>query len=597
MFRLYLRVLGLLAPEKWLAMLLVLANLGLASVLFIEPTLFGKVIDALTGTKGGSAPHLIALWALAGFAGIAASVLVSLYADRLAHRRRQAAISLYFEHAVGLPLSYHADNHTGRLARIMHTGTGNLFGIWLGFFRDHLTTLLAIVVMVPLALSKNWKLGALMIALLVVFAVSNAIAMRRTQTAQAEVEQLHHQIATRAGDVLGNVTVVQSFTRLSSEVLELREMMRRVLEAQYPVLRGWALLSVLNRAASTLTIVAIFALGASLHGKGEVSVGEIVTFVGFSMMLIGRLEQFAAFISGLFFQSQSLRDFFELLDQKPLVCDDPTAPELPVPTRGAVEFEHVNFSYDEKLPALRDISFKAPAGSTIALVGATGAGKSTALSLLYRADDPASGRILVDGQDIRHVRLDSLRRNISVVFQDPGLFYRSILDNLRIGAPDANLDEVAAAARAAEAHGFIEAKPEGYSTLVAERGRSLSGGERQRLAIARAMLKNAPILILDEATSALDNITEARIQRALATLSRDRTTFVIAHRLSTVRNADLILVLDQGRLVEHGKFDELIAQNGVFAALAEQGRFSADALESPDVVAPVENAVDEVAIH
>ncbi|MGB4860412.1 MAG: ABC transporter transmembrane domain-containing protein, partial [Dokdonella sp.] len=433
MFRLYLRVLGLLAPEKGLAIALVLANLGLASVLFIEPTLFGQVIDALTGKKGGSAPHLIALWALAGFAGIAVNAVVSLQADRLAHRRRQAAISLYFEHAVGLPLSYHADNHTGRLARIMHTGTGNLFGIWLGFFRDHLTTLLAIVVMLPLAMMKNWKLGALMVGLLVVFTLSNAIAMRRTQKRQGEVEQLHHQIATRAGDVLGNVTVVQSFTRLSSEVTELREMMRRVLEAQYPVLRGWAFLSVLNRAASTLTIVAIFALGANLHGKGEVSVGEIVTFVGFSMMLIGRLEQFASFISGLFFQSQSLRDFFELLDQKPLVHDDANAPGMPVPTRGAVEFERVSFSYDKTLPALRDISFKAPAGSTIAVVGATGAGKSTALSLLYRADDPASGRILVDGHDIRHVKLDSLRRNISVVFQDPGLFYRSILENLRIG--------------------------------------------------------------------------------------------------------------------------------------------------------------------
>ena len=223
MFRLYLRVLGLLAPEKGLATALVVANLGLASVLFIEPTLFGQVIDALTGKKGGSAPQLIALWALAGFAGIAVNSIVSLQADRLAHRRRQAAISLYFEHAVGLPLSYHADNHTGRLARIMHTGTGNLFGIWLGFFRDHLTTLLAIVVMLPLAMVKNWKLAALMIALLVVFTVSNAIAMRRTQKKQGEVEQLHHQIATRAGDVLGNVTVVQSFTRLSSEVMELRE--------------------------------------------------------------------------------------------------------------------------------------------------------------------------------------------------------------------------------------------------------------------------------------------------------------------------------------------------------------------------------------
>lgn len=590
MWRLYLRVLGLLAPEKRLAIGLAAANLGLAGVFFLEPLLFGKVIDALTTPGQGQAPRLIGLWALAGFAGIIASVMVSLHADRLAHRRRQAAVSLFFEHAVGLPLSYHADNHTGRLARIMHTASGNLFGIWLGFFRQHLATLLSIVVMVPVAISMNWKLALLMVALMTVFAVSNAVAMRRTQKAQGEVERLHHQIATRAGDVLGNVTIVQSFTRLSSEVADLRAMMQRVLDAQYPVLRGWALLSVLNRAASTLTIVAIFALGANLHGKGEVTVGAIVSFVGFSMMLIGRLEQFASFISGLFFQSQSLRDYFQILDQKPIIHDDIDAPPLVQPVRGEVEFQHVNFSYDAKLPALRDISFHAPAGSTIAIVGATGAGKSTALSLLYRADDPASGRILVDGQDIRHVKLDSLRQNISVVFQDPGLFYRSILENLKIGAPDADLDEIAAAARAAEAHGFIEAKPDGYSTMVAERGRSLSGGERQRLAIARAMLKNAPILILDEATSALDNVTEARIQKALATLSRDRTTFVIAHRLSTVRNADLILVLDHGELVEKGSFNELIAHGGLFAALAEQGRFSADAEMEPNNATVTEKA-------
>ena len=181
--------------------------------------------------------------------------------------------------------------------------------------------------------------------------------------------------------------------------------------------------------------------------------------------------------------------------------------------------------------------------------------------------------------DIRDVNLHSLRRNIAVVFQDPGLFYRSIADNLRIGDPDASQEEIEAAARAAEAHDFIVVKPEGYATLVAERGRSLSGGERQRLSIARAMLKDAPILILDEATSALDNATEARIQRALTKLTDNRTTFVIAHRLSTVRNADIILVLKNGELVEQGRYAELVAQGGLFAELDGQGRFVADADE------------------
>lgn len=577
---LYVRVIALLAPERKLAITLALANLALAGVFFLEPVLFGRVVDALGSTHAGDAPRLIALWAGVGFAGVLANVWVSLHADRLAHRRRLAAIALFFEHAASMPMSFHGEYHTGRLSRIMNVGVSNLFNLWLSFFREHLATLLSIVVMVPVALWLNWKLALLMIALLLCFSVFNAIAVQRTHKAQGEVEELHHEIATRAGDVFGNVTVVQSFTRLAAESRALHDLMTRTLNAQYPVLRGWAILSVLNRAASTLTIVAIFAVGAALHARGEISVGGIVSFVGFSMLLIGRLEQFATFLSNLFFQSQSLRDFFTVLDRKSEIEDRPGALVLPR-VKGEVVFEQVSFGYDPVQPALHDLNFRAPPGSTIALVGPTGAGKSTALSLLYRAYDPSAGRVTVDGHDVRDVTLESLRRNIGVVFQDAGMFYRSILDNLRVGNPDADPSQIEAAVASAEAAAFIARKPEGLETLVAERGRSLSGGERQRLAIARAMLKDAPILILDEATSALDNATEARIQRALDRLTVGRTTFVIAHRLSTVRHADLILVLDQGRLVEQGRFDELIRKDGLFARLAEEGQFVADAEEAP----------------
>jgi ATP-binding cassette subfamily B protein len=576
LLRIYFRVIALLAPEKWLAITLALANLALAGVYFLEPWLFGQVVDALAAPEKHGAWRLIWSWAGVGLGGVVASVWVSLYADRLAHRRRQAAIASFFEHAIALPLAFHGQHHTGRLLRIMHGGSSNLFGLWLGFFREHLATLLAIVVMVPLALNINWKLALLMILLMVSFAVFNAIAMRKTHEAQGEVEELHHEISERAGDVFGNVLVVQSFTRLAAEVAAVREMMRRALAAQYPVLRGWAWLSVANRAASTLTIVAIFMLGTSLNIKGEVTVGAIVSFVGFAMMLIGRLEQFAGFVSSLFFQTHSLGDFFAVLDTPAILQEDAHAPDLP-PIRGEVAFENVSFGYDVSHPALKHLSFRVRAGGTVALVGPTGAGKTTALSLLYRTYDPSEGRITIDGFDIRDVNLHSLRRNIAVVFQDPGLFYRSIADNLRIGDPDASQEEIEAAARAAEAHDFIVVKPEGYATLVAERGRSLSGGERQRLSIARAMLKDAPILILDEATSALDKATEARIQRALTKLTDNRTTFVIAHRLSMVRNADMILVLRNGELVEQGRYEELVALGGLFAELDGQGRFVADA--------------------
>ncbi len=564
---------------KALAIALAVANLGLAGVYFLEPWLFGRVVDALTQEGQRQAWHFIGLWAVVGFGGVVAGVWVSLYADRLAHRRRLEVITEYFEHAIGLPLAFHGEHHTGRLLRIMQTGSSNLFSLWLGFFREHLATLLSVVIMLPIAMSINWKLGCLMIALLVSFAVFNAIAMRRTQLAQSQVEELHHEMSERTSDVFGNVVVVQSFVRQEAEVANMRQLMSRVLDAQYPVLRGWAWLSVGNRAASTLTIVAIFALGASLHGRGEVTVGQIVSFVGFAMMLIGRLEQFASFISGLFFQTPSLRDFFAVFDTPAAISPASGLPALR-DVRGAVTFDNVSFGYTKARPALRNVSFSVPAGSTVALVGPTGAGKTTALSMLYRAYDPQSGRVLVDGHDIRDVDLNSLRENIAVVFQDAGLFYRSIADNMRVGKPDATEQEIEKAARAAEAHNFIVVKPEGYSTLVAERGRSLSGGERQRLAIARAMLKDAPILILDEATSALDNVTEARIQRALKTLSEGRTTFVIAHRLSTVRDAQLILVFKDGEVVEQGKYRELVALGGVFAELDSQGKFAADATET-----------------
>jgi ATP-binding cassette subfamily B protein len=466
------------------------------------------------------------------------------------------------------------------LLRTLNTGSANLFGLWLSFFRSHLSTVIAVLVMIPLALRINWKLALLMMGLMATFILFNSIVVRRTGDAQREVEQLNQEMAERTGDVFGNVMVVQSFSRVVTEVAALRQLVGQVLTAQYPVLRGWAWVSVANRAASTLTVIGIFAFGVQLHGRGEVSVGEIVSFVGFAMMMIGRLEQLAGFISEIFFQAPALANFFEILDARSGLREQPGAPDLK-DVRGEVVFENVSFGYDAAHPVLKGLTFKVPAGSTAAVVGPTGAGKTTALSLLYRAYDPANGRITIDGVDVRTVSLSSLRAHVAVVFQNPGLLYRSIAENLRIGKPDASYAELEAAARAAEAHQFVAAKPGGYTAMVAEHGKSLSGGERQRLSIARAMLKDAPILILDEATSALDTATEARVQRALGTLLEGRTTFIIAHRLSTVRTADTILVIKEGRLVEQGRYDELVRLGGVFAELDSQGKFVADAQESP----------------
>jgi ATP-binding cassette subfamily B protein len=593
LIKIYMRVLALLGPEKWLAIALAVANVSLAGVFLLEPWLFGRVVDALAAKISGAAWVYIAWWTGVGFFGVAANALVALYSDRLAHRRQLEAIADFFEHALALPLTFHDHQHTGRLLRTLHTGSGNLFFLWLAFFRSHLSTLIAVLVMIPLALRINWQLALVMIFLLTTFVLFNTIVVRRTGNAQRKVEQLNQEISERAGDVFGNVLVVQSFSRVVSEVAALRRLVGQVLSAQYPVLRGWAWVSVANRAASTLTVLGIFAFGVQLHDKGAISVGSIVSFVGFAMMMIGRMEQLAGFISELFFQGPALANFFDILDAPSTMQEIPGAPALRE-VRGEVAFENVSFGYERGPAVIRNLSVRVPAGSTVAVVGPTGAGKTTALSLLYRAYDPSRGRITIDGTDIRTVSLTSLREQIAVVFQNPGLLYRSIAENLRIGKPDASDAELEAAALAAEAHHFVSMKPGGYAEMVSEDGKSLSGGERQRLSIARAMLKDAPILILDEATSALDNVTEARVQRALSNLVKGRTTFVIAHRLSTVRSADMILVLKDGRLVEQGRYEELVRLGGVFAQLDSQGKFVADAQGDEDTGVP-DPAVSEPA--
>src|SRR5581483_4958943 len=546
-FRVYGRVIGLLRAERWLAIALAVANVAVAGLQFYEPVLFGKVVDLLSGAQGRStaalwrdAVQLLMLWAAVGLGGIVANIVVSLQADRMAHRRRLGAMALYFEHVLVLPFSFHTGQHSGRLLKIMLTGVDHLFGIWLSFFRENLATLVALFIMLPLSLFMNWRLGLLLIVLIVFFAASNAWVVGKTDRLQAQVEEYHSELAGRAGDALGNVHLIQSFVRLAVEAREMNRIIGETLAAQYPVLNWWALLSVLTRAASTITVILIFVLGTWLYTKGEATVGQIVSFMGFAAMLIGRMDQASSFVARIFFQMPGLADFFRVIDTQSTVVDKPNGIDIGR-AKGDVEFDDVGFSYDGKRPALVHFTLKAPAGSTVALVGPTGAGKSTALSLLHRMWDPMSGVIRIDGIDHRDIRLESLRRNVGVVFQDSTMFYRSIADNLRIGKPDATQAEIEQAARLAEAHDFILRQPQGYDTLVGERGATLSGGERQRLAIARALLKDPPILILDEATSALDSVTEARIQKALRVLMQGRTTFVIAHRLSTIRDAGQVV--------------------------------------------------------
>jgi ATP-binding cassette, subfamily B, beta-glucan exporter len=419
----------------------------------------------------------------------------------------------------------------------------------------------------PLSFYLNWQLATLLFVLCVVFTILTTMVVRKTYGMQNEVEAHYSDLSARASDALGNVALVQSFVRIDAEVQGVRFVADKLLAAQMPVLSWWALVTVITRASTTITVLAIFTVGIILHERGLASVGEIVMFVSFASMLIQRLEQVVSFINNVFMEAPRLQEFFNVLDAVPAVRDRPDAIDTGR-LSGLVEFIDVSFSYDGKRPAVEDLTFVALPGQTVALVGPTGAGKSTAIALLHRAFDPQSGIIKVDGMDVRGLKLAALRRNIGVVFQEALLFNRSIADNLRVGKPDASDEQLRIAAGRAQALEFIERSEKGFDTDAGERGRMLSGGERQRLSIARALLKDPPILILDEATSALDSVTEAKVNAALDEVMKGRTTFVIAHRLSTIRNATRILVFDNGRVIESGTFDELVAKGGRFAELA-----------------------------
>src|SRR6201993_4417185 len=573
LLRLYTRVLELLGKEARLGWILAGANLLLAGAQFAEPVLFGRIVDVLSGkpTAGplGSSPAwpLLAAWAAFGLFTIGIGAVVALHADRLAHRQRQAVLASYFEHILQLPLTFHTGTHSGKLMKVMLNGTDSLWRLWLGFFREHFAAIMSVVVLLPLSIYINWRLAILLFVLCVVFTALTTFVVRKTYGMQSEVEEHYSSLSARASDALGNVALVQSFVRIGDEVQGLRLVADKLLAVQMPVLSWWAMVTVITRASTTITVLLIFTVGIALHEQGLTTVGEIVMFVSFATMLIQKLEQVVSFINNVFMEAPRLKEFFDVLDAVPAVRDRPDAIEVGR-LSGLVEFHDVSFSYDGKRPAVEDLSFTALPGQTVALVGPTGAGKSTAIALLHRAFDPQSGFIRIDGMDIRGIKLAALRRNIGVVFQEALLFNRSIAENLRVGRPDATLEEMKTAAARAQALEFIERSEHGFDTNAGERGRMLSGGERQRLSIARALLKDPPILILDEATSALDAVTEAKVNAALDEVMKGRTTFVIAHRLSTIRNATLILVFDSGRVIESGTFDELVAKGGHFAELA-----------------------------
>lgn len=573
LFQVYTRALKYLADNRLRVAVVVLANIVLAVITIAEPVLFGRIIDAIS--SGGEVTAILMLWAGFGVFNTVAYVLVAREADRLAHGRRASLLTEAFGRIISMPLAWHHQRGTSNALHTLLRASETLFGLWLEFMRTHLATAVALLLLIPTAFSMDVRMSIVLVLLSISYWMIGKMVMNRTKEGQASVEGHYHNVFSHVSDSISNVSVLHSYNRIEAETRALQDYTKNLLAAQYPVLDWWALASALNRTASTVSMMVILIIGTILVQQGELRVGDVIAFIGFANLLIGRLDQMRQFATQIFEARAKLEEFF-ILEDSVQEREEPAGMAELTDVRGTVEFRNVCFDFASTAQGIRDISFLAKAGETVAIVGPTGAGKTTLVNLLQRVYDPRQGQILIDGIDISTVTRRSLRHSIATVFQDAGLLNRSITENIRLGREGATEEEITKAAEAAAATDFIESRLTGYDTSVGERGNRLSGGERQRIAIARAILKNAPILVLDEATSALDVETEARVKAAIDRLRENRTTFIIAHRLSTVRDADKVIFLDNGRIVEMGTFEELSRSGGRFTSLLRTSGILAD---------------------
>lgn len=580
-------------PDLQRTVALSLALMLVAKVVTVlMPYTYKWATDALVAASGGqlpagsSVPWLIGAPVLAtllyGSVRISMTLLQQsregLFAKVAMHAVRKLALST-FEHMHRLSLRFHLERKTGGLTRVLERGRLGIENITRLTLMTLVPTIVEFVlVLVVFALEFDWRYVLAVLTMIVLYLAYTVRATEWRVRIRRDMNESDTDANTKAVDSLLNYETVKYF---GAEEREAQRYDRSIEQYERASIKTYTSLAVLNTGQAvvfTLALTGCMAMAAMDVVSGKNTVGQFIMVNALMLQLFIPLNFMGMVYREIKQGIIDIERMMDVLEMSPEVADKPGAKPLAV-VGGAVRFENVTFHYDPERPILAPLSFEVPAGRMVAIVGPSGAGKSTVSRILLRFYDVASGRVLIDGQDIRDVTQKSLRAAIAVVPQDTVLFNDTIFYNIAYGRADATPDDVFAAARMAQLDDLIRALPDGYDTMVGERGLKLSGGEKQRVAIARAIIKNPPILVLDEATSALDSHTEKEIQDALDRISRNRTSVVIAHRLSTIVHADLILVLEKGHLIEQGTHAELMVADGLYASMWNRQRQAEKARE------------------